>query len=142
MNIGIVGLGVVGSAIKAGFERIGHDVKEHDVKLYTGIEDVLDTEICYICVPTNSGEDGSCDVSIVHEVVNDLDRLEYKGIVAIKSTVEPGTTEKFRSETNLTMCFVPEFLRERCAEDDFINHNSLLLVGTDSEEVYQKIKDN
>ena len=75
MNIGIVGLGVVGSAIKAGFERIGHDVKEHDVKLYTKIEDVLDTEICYICVPTNSNEDGACDVSIVHEVVGDLDRL-------------------------------------------------------------------
>jgi len=142
MNIGIVGLGVVGSAIKAGFEKIGHNVKEHDIKLYTRIEDILNTEICYICVPTNSNEDGACDVSIVHEVVNDLDKLDYKGIVAIKSTVEPGTTEKFRDETNLTICFVPEFLRERCAEDDFINHNSLLLVGTDSDEVYKKVKDS
>ena len=135
MKIGIVGLGVVGSAIKSGFERIGHEVISHDVKLYTKLEDILDTEVCYICVPTNSNEDGSCDVSIVHDVVRNLDKLDYRGIVAIKSTVEPGTSEKFRDETNLIICFVPEFLRERCAEDDFINHNSLLLVGTDDDEI-------
>ena len=141
MKIGIVGLGVVGSAIKSGFERIGHEVISHDIKFYTKLKDILDTEVCYICVPTNSNEDGSCDVSIVHDVVRNLAKLDYKGIVAIKSTVEPGTTEKFRDETNLIMCFVPEFLRERCAEDDFINHNSLLLVGTDDDEIYEKIKE-
>ena len=141
MNIGIIGLGVVGSAIKAGFTKNGHIVKEHDIRLYTKIENVLETEVCYICVPTPSNKDGSCNTSTVCDVVRNLDKLKYKGIVAIKSTVEPGTTELLRDETDLTMCFVPEFLRERCAESDFINNNSLLLVGTDSNEVYEKIKD-
>ena len=142
MKIGIVGLGVVGSAIRVGFEKIGHEVIPHDIKLYTKLSDVLDTEICYICVPTNSNDDGSCNISIVQKVVRELKELGYNGIVAIKSTVEAGTTEKLREETGLIMCFVPEFLRERCAEDDFINHNSLLLVGTDSDDVYDVVKES
>ena len=71
MNIGIVGVGVVGSACKVGFEHIGHTVKVHDIKLHTKIDDVLDTEICYISVPTPTRDDDSCDVRIVESVVKD-----------------------------------------------------------------------
>lgn len=52
MKIGIVGLGIVGSAVKHGFEKLGHKVSWHDIKDNTKIEDVLDTEIVYLCVPT------------------------------------------------------------------------------------------
>ena len=79
MDIGIVGLGVVGTACKNGFEKIGHIVKYHDVKFYTNIEDVLDSEVCFVSVPTPSNEDGSCDISIVEEVVGQLNDLKYKG---------------------------------------------------------------
>ena len=65
MNIGIIGVGVVGSACKVGFEHIGHTVKVHDIKLHTKIDDVLDTEICYVSVPTPTRDDDSCDVRIV-----------------------------------------------------------------------------
>ena len=72
MKIGIIGLGVIGSACKYGFEKLGHNVIGHDIRLETKIEDVLDADICYVCVPTPSREDGSCDVSIVEKVVNEL----------------------------------------------------------------------
>ena len=72
MKIGIIGLGVIGSACKYGFEKLGHVVSCHDIKLNTSIESILNTEICYICVPTPSTEDGSCDVSIVEKVVSEL----------------------------------------------------------------------
>ena len=143
IKIGIIGLGVVGNACKKGFEKNGYEVRVHDVKLRTSINDILETDVCFISVPTPARKDGSCNTSIVHSVIDELNKASYQGIVSIKSTVEPGTTSKFKSDyPNLNICFVPEFLRERCAEDDFINHNSLLLVGTDSEEVYQKIKDS
>ena len=58
------------------------------------IEDVLTTDVCFICVPTPSTEDGSCDVSVVEEVVQQLHDNNYKGIIAIKSTVKPGTTQR------------------------------------------------
>ena len=120
MKIGIIGLGVIGSACKFGFEKLGHKVLGHDITLNTKLSDLLGTEIIYICVPTPSKEDGSCDISIVKEVVLELNQLKYQGVVAIKSTIKPTTTKLLQEETNLKVCFVPEFLRERCAITDLL----------------------
>ena len=142
MDIGIVGLGVVGTACKNGFEKIGHKVKYHDVQFYTNIEDVLDTEVCFISVPTPSNQDGSCDISIVEEVVGQLNDLKYKGVLAIKSTVEPGTNKEFREKyKNLRLYFVPEFLRERCATEDFIYNHNILVIGAEDEDAFNTIKE-
>ena len=94
MNVGIIGIGVVGGAIRHGFEKLGHNVVVHDVKHKTKIEDVIDTDIVFVCVPTPSAPNGDCDTSIVESVVRELADLKYDGIVCIKSTVKPGTTEK------------------------------------------------
>ena len=139
MEIGIIGLGIIGSACKYGFEKLGHNVRVHDIKLNTKIEDVLDTEIVYICVPTPSKEDGSCDTSIVREVIQQLKERGYDNIIAIKSTVKPGTTELLIYLTKMKICFVPEFLRERCAITDFIENHSLLAVGTYSKFIYDEV---
>jgi UDP-glucose 6-dehydrogenase len=47
--------------------------------------------------------------------------------------------EKYK---NLIICFVPEFLRERCAADDFINNHALLAVGTNDPHVYNKVSES
>ena len=131
MKIGVVGVGVVGMAVSNGFRKIGHDVLVHDLKLKTKIIDLLDAEIIFICVPTPSNYDGSCNTDIAKSVVKELSNLNFSGVVAIKSTVEPGTTDSFSSEfENLNLCFVPEFLRERCAEIDFIENHDLCVIGT------------
>ena len=63
------------------------------------------------------------------------------GVVAIKSTVTPGTSEKLsRQYPDLQICFVPEFLRERCAMVDFIENHDLCVIGTDSKDVFDKVK--
>ena len=141
MNIGIVGVGVVGGAVKFGFERLGHDVSAHDITLGTTIKDVLDTEVCYICVPTPSNEDGSCDISIVESVLDELVEHNYQGIACIKSTVIPGTTERLQKKFK-SLAFVPEFLRERCAIHDFINAHEVCVIGTDNDTIFSKIKES
>lgn len=142
MKIGILGLGVIGSACKYGFEKLGHKVFGYDPKIEnTKFEDVLDTDIVYICVPTPSMDDGSCDVSIVTKSVIKLKEHNYKGIVAIKSTVRPTTTDDLWRTTGLNICFVPEFLRERCAIADFTENHNLLAVGTRSKEVFEVVKE-
>lgn len=140
MKIGIIGLGVIGSACKYGFEKLGHTVKVHDIKLNTNIVDILDTKICYICVPTPSNDEGGCNITIVRDVIMELKHYSYNGIVAIKSTVKPTTTEKLKEETGLEICFVPEFLRERCAISDFTENHDLLVIGTESDKVFELIK--
>ena len=65
--------------------------------------------------------------------------MSYTGIVAIKSTDEPGTTQKLIKSVNLSICFVPEFLRERCSFSDFTENHDLLAVGTENSLVYDSI---
>jgi UDPglucose 6-dehydrogenase len=140
MKIGIIGLGAVGSANKQGFEHIGHEVLVHDIKLDTTIQDVLSTEINFICVPTPSTADGQCDTTIIESVIQELDDNNYTGIIAIRSTSVPGFTQSMiEKHKTLAICFVPEFLRERCAADDFINNHKLLAVGTFDIWVFRKI---
>jgi UDPglucose 6-dehydrogenase len=142
LNIGIVGIGVVGSACKFGFELLGHSVSIHDIKLNTNIAEVLQTDIVYICVPTPSMDDGFCDTSIVQSVIRELKENNYSGIIAIKSTVEPGTTRKLKELYNIQkLCFVPEFLRERCSIADFTENHDVCIVGTGSDEIFEIVKE-
>lgn len=135
MKIGIIGLGIVGEACKFGFEKQGHTVVVHDKKLKTSLSPLLDCPIVYICVPTPSNTDGSCDVSIVESVLNDLKKFDYDGVVVVKSTVPPGTCAEWRASYDhfsfSELCFCPEFLRERSAVTDFVELNNVLVVGAD-----------
>jgi UDPglucose 6-dehydrogenase len=139
MKIGIVGCGIVGGACKFGFQKLGHQVIVHDIKMKTKISIVIPCDIIYICVPTPMKDDGSCCTSFVESVVNDLDNLNYNGIVVIKSTVPPGTTEKLYRDNFKDLAFVPEFLRERCAISDFVEHQKLLAVGTYNKSTYDAV---
>lgn len=140
MRIGIIGLGVVGNACKIGMEHCSHNVTVHDIKIDdSNIISMLDREIIYICVPTPSTTTGACDTSIVESVVSDLYNVGYNGIIAIKSTVSPGTTQRLIEQYDDRIVFVPEFLKERSAEYDFIFGQRLLLVGTDNIKYYHAV---
>jgi len=141
MRIGIVGLGVVGEAIKHGFQKLGHEIYVHDIAFDTKLEDVLKSNIVFITVPSPRSSTGLCDTSIVEAVVGGLVELQYEGIIAIKSTVSPGTTNKLISTySNAKICFVPEFLRERYAVSDFTEKQDLCVIGTSSKLVFEIVK--
>ena len=130
MKIGIIGFGVVGSACAKGYEKIGHEVLVHDLKLSTKLEDLQESEILFICVPSPSNDDNSCDISNVESCVRDLVKINYRGVICIKSTVEPGSTSLLSQKYNIDLCFVPEFLRERQAYIDFVDNHDLLAIGS------------
>ena len=152
MLIGIVGSeGIVGNAVKFGLQKLGHEVLCHDITLKTKIQDLAKAEIVFICVPTPAKSDGSCDISIVESVVEELilkRPVEFfkEQIIAVKSTVIPGTLDKlierypYRFNQKFKFAFVPEFLRERCAITDYTENHDLLLIGTYDDEVFEKIK--
>ena len=143
MKIGVIGRGFVGGAITNGFENQGHEVLVHDTKLNTKIENVLESRLLYICVPTPSSEDGSCNTNIVESVLIELSELNYDGSVCIKSTIVPGTTQKFRQQfNNLNISFVPEFLREKTAVEDFLYNNNVLVIGSEDDETISLVKES
>lgn len=143
MKIGIVGhLGVVGGAYAYAFKKLGHEVRGHDIRTVpeTSIVNLLPCDVIFICVPTPQAEDGSCDTNIVKEVINNLDWAGYPGVIAIKSTVAPGTTAKLRNKyPDREICFVPEFLRERHATHDATEGMDILVVGTYNDDTFKKI---
>lgn len=140
MKIGIIGVGKVGGAIAYGFQRIGHEVLLHDIKLGTDLLAVLPAPIIFICVPTPTDVDGSCDSSLVHSVVEELAAARYKGLAVIKSTVLPDTTNMFQASYDLRLAFCPEFLRERAAFSDFVEGNDVCIAGVYDDADFDLIK--
>jgi len=123
MKLGIIGKGFVGSAVANGFDK---DVKQLIVDpKYTDhtIQDLAEfgPPICFICVPTPIAEDGSCDTSIANSVLSELDKLKYKGVCVIKSTIIPDYLHEFKRNYDLKIVYNPEFLTEANANDDFLN---------------------
>lgn len=143
MKVGIIGVGFVGKAVRHGLTRIGHDVVPYDVKMpETSFDDVLETETVFVSVPTPSLSDGSCDVSIVEKVVGELAGAGYRGLVTIKSTVEPGTTDRLAKKyPQLRLAFCPEFLRERAMYVDFVENHDVCIIGAHKKEDADLLRD-
>lgn len=93
--------------------------------------------IFFICVPTPMYEDGSSDTSIVEDVLMLIANAPYavdspERIAVIKSTVPPGSTEKWNKTYNdqhLHVIFNPEFLTEANAVNDMREQNRIVLGG-------------
>ena len=92
LKLGIIGAGFVGGSVIAGFNK---NVEQFvvDTKLNTNTVDDLiafEPSITFVCVPTAQQEThDDCDVSIARSVLQELNELQYKGVVVIKSTIVP-----------------------------------------------------
>jgi UDPglucose 6-dehydrogenase len=142
MKIGIIGRGTVGSAVYEGLEYLGHHMSFFDPAYpESKLTDISNTDVVFVSVPTNQLPNGDCDVSIVEQVVDELDQADYRGLIAIKSTVIPGTTQRLSDDyPSLKICCVPEFLRAKTALADFIHNHDLLIIGSTRQEDHELIK--
>lgn len=104
-NFGIVGYGAVGKAV----HEIFPGARIFDGPLGIGnLEDLAEADVVFVCVPTPPNEDGSCDTSIVEDVVAQL----TAEIIVIRSTVVPGTTSRLRDKYGKRIVFQPEYIGE------------------------------
>jgi UDPglucose 6-dehydrogenase len=129
-------------------------------------ESVPDSDVIMICVGTPSGRNGEADLSMVASAAGSigtaLQRCSGYHIVAVKSTVPPGTTEHLVKPTvikylrdyadedrsaspSMDIGFVmnPEFLREGLAIQDFMNPDRIVIGSLDKKagDLFQKVYD-
>lgn len=129
MSIGVIGLGAVGTAVVDGLSQY-HDVEGYDIDGRGSMHQILNTDVVFITVPTDSDNRGSLDTSIVESVVCDLAKKSYQGIVVVKSTLSPGTMDALHSRhSNLRLCYMPEYLREKDAYEWFVNPDRIVISG-------------
>lgn len=126
MEIGIIGLGFVGSALEKSFRQNNISLQVYDkYKSIGSIDLIYKTDIVFLCLPTLY-KDNSYDLSSIHEICSLLNN-SYKGLVVIKSTVEPLTTVNLNKQYNLNIIHNPEFLTARTAYEDFHNQTHIVL---------------
>lgn len=120
-------------------ELIQANVRENRLNFTTNLVEAVNSSlICFIAVGTPQGDDGSCDLSYVFGVAEEIAKsmTDYKVIVN-KSTVPVGTAEKVKnivkSVTNCDFDVVsnPEFLKQGAAVDDFLKPDRVI-IGSDS----------
>ncbi len=148
--IGIIGQGFVGNAVYQKFKNY-YDVLTYDLDKSkcnsTFLEIAFKCETIFICLPTPMDEGGRCNVSIVELELVGLNshNTQNKKNIVIKSTVSPGTTERWNKQyKNLNIVFNPEFLTERNAVDDYENQKRIILGGprpatTEIKQIFSKV---
>ena len=130
IKIGIIGLGFVGSSMLKSFKLkkcniLGYDkYKDSDT-----FSDTIKSDILFLCLPTIYDEEiKQYDKSCIESVCDDLFNHAYNGIVVIKSTVEPLTTDNLcKKYPSLKFVHNPEFLTAATAFEDFHNQKHIVL---------------
>ena len=139
IKVGIIGCGHVGTAMKQLF--VNAYLFDEPKKI--GTRDELNMcDLSFVCVPTPMAQDGSCDTTIVEQVLG----WDDTPIIFIRSTVPIGFTERMKKKTGKKIIFQPEYYGETIEHPfaDLKNQRWITLGGDkdDSEIVvsaYQKV---
>lgn len=113
----------------------------------TATEGMRDCDVAFVCVGTPSERNGNLGLEQLRRVVADiaaaLEGRHRRAIVAIRSTVFPGTCEEIVEPVlgdRAEIVSNPEFLREGVAVKDFMEP-SLLVVGGRNPDAVKQVAD-
>lgn len=121
----------------------------------TDYGDVVDTDVTFLCLPTPSAQNGSVDLTVMEKGVRQLGVAlrENEGyhVVAVKSTVPPGTTEDvvtplLLQESGMSLgeglgiVMNPEFLSEGSAVGDFMEPDKIV-VGSEQDRAVKVLRE-
>jgi len=130
LKIGIIGLGFVGSAVKAAYDSCVANVefflRDSDTSkgFCDSYEDLRKCDAVFICVPSPQKEDGSCDTSILEEILPAF--KNYVGVIISKTTAPPDVYERLSKEYP-NLIHAPEFLTAANATADYLNSRFVVI---------------
>ncbi len=135
IRIGISGYGFVGNAIFDFF----NDKPEYMLFVYDKYKNInifnvlLNTDIIFICLPTNLEKDkNTYEMTEINSTIELLDLYNYRGIIIIKSTILPDYCQYINNlYPSLKILNNPEFLSARSASEDFKNQKHIVIGYTE-----------
>lgn len=132
IKVGVIGCGVVGGTILKGFKTLGFETTGYDKykeEYKNNFDKVLETDMMFLCLPTVAkDEEWNMDMSPFEETFEKINNKGYEGMIIIKSTVIPGTTNNYAKKyPNLNIYHSPEFLTENNAVVDFFKPDKIIL---------------
>ncbi len=149
MKVAMIGSGVVGHATGKGLAQMGNEVVFYDINPRTierlereglsvarSLEKAVErSEVLILSLPTPPSADGF-DLSHLYRAVDKLQGLIRDHMIILRSTVLPGTTRKLASILPAErLLYIPEFLREAYALEDFLNPHRIV-IGAQSEAAF------
>lgn len=145
IDIGVVGYGFVGKACALAFENDNQIFVVDPLYNQNTIAQLVaaDPELVFVAVNAPTLEDGTVDTTVIYAVLGELEALEYKGVVVLKSTVPTSAISSLYRKFSinygplrtgaLRIVYSPEFLREASWQDDAISPDMVLLSGDTSD---------
>lgn len=137
LKLGIIGHGFVGKATDFGFSK---KVNKFIVDPYLGtnIDDLVkfNPSFIFICAPTPMSDDGTQDIEVLRSICKEVLLKLPNAIKIIKSTVLPKYLAELE-KNDPKLIYNPEFLREKNANEDFINVDMIIIGG--NKEIAKKV---
>ena len=112
----------------------------------TNADAIADAAIVLVCVGTPSEKNGNLGLSqlrrAIDEIAAQLQRRSAPLVIAIRSTVFPGTSEQIvlpavAAHPHVRVVSNPEFLREGSAVKDFMEPSLVVVGGSDPQAIRQ-----
>lgn len=130
-SIAIIGLGFVGKAIADSIDFSANLILIDPAKGYTNTIEDIKLHSCsavFVCVPSPQGDDGSCDTSILENVLAELKNVDYNGVIISKCTAPPDVYTRL-NELYPNLVHSPEFLTAANANRDYANGKFAIIGG-------------
>ena len=139
-TIGIIGKGFVGTAVAHGFSQgVGYDANiliydKDPSKSQNTLKEVVDqSDLFFVSVPTPSNKDGSINLHIVDNVIDNINNISSSNnpIILLRSTIYP---RHFKENSKKISCnkdsIQPRiFDRKRVQFFDFLSQTRYVLGG-------------
>ena len=143
-NIGIIGYGFVGESQAFAFAPVSN-VKVFDIdktKATHSLEEVLQQDFIFVCLPTPMLENGEQDLSYIENFFSSITLNNKDAIFILKSTILPKTTKYLIEKYKFNIVFSPEFLTEKNAKLDMLTQSRIIIGGETkhSEKVLELFK--
>ena len=116
INAGIIGCGVIGSVMKKWIETHNPECRIFVSDPPKGKNDDLSRcDIIFISIHIPTEDNHTQDLRLLKQLIKSCPDVP----VFIRTTLLPGTCDKLSKELNKKIYFMPEFLTERTAYEDF-----------------------